>query len=320
MSTNTVRHFGHLTDLTADELRQVIDLAGVRPSDIGQPLIGQGVALIFEKPSNRTRHSMEVAVVQLGGHPVYTRGEEIGFDIREPVEDIAHIMSGYHAILAARVFSHQIIDRLIASSDVPVINMLSDVAHPLQALADARTMVEEFGDIEGLTVAYVGDYNNVARSLGQACVLLGAHYRLACPDGYHPSDDELGQLRSIGSGTVEYSTSAPDMVAGAVAVHTDTWVSMGQESQKAERQAIFSSYTVTGELMKMAAPEAIFMHCLPAYRGLEVQADVIDGPASRVIRQGHNRLHTARAVMAFLLEQSSNNSSPVLDNSRRSKP
>lgn len=305
---NTVlRHFGHLTDLTATEIRKVIDLAAVRPLDLGQPLTGQGVALIFEKPSNRTRHSMEVAVVQLGGHPVYTRGEEIGFDTREPVEDIAHIMSGYHSIIAARVFSHGIIDRLKAASSVPVVNMLSDISHPLQALADVRTMVEEFGDLKGLTVAYVGDYNNVARSLGEACVLLGAHFQLACPANYGAEDEELRRLNSLGSGSVEQSLSVAEAVAGAVAVHTDTWVSMGQESEKAERLAVFGTYSVTDEIMSLAHPEAIFMHCLPAYRGLEVDASVIDGPRSRVIRQGHNRLHTARSVMAFLLQQSSPN-------------
>lgn len=313
--SNVLRHLGHLTDLTADEIREVIDLAAVSPLDLGQPLAGQGVALIFEKPSNRTRQSMEVAVVQLGGHPVYTRGEEVGFDIREPVEDIAHIMSGYHSIIAARVFSHGIIDRLISASNVPVVNMLSDISHPLQALADIRTMVEEFGDMKGLKVAYVGDYNNVARSLGEACVLLGAHFHLACPADYDADDDELRRLNSLGSGSVEQSQSAADAVADSQAVHTDTWVSMGQESEKAERLAVFSSYSVTNKMMKLAHPEAIFMHCLPAYRGLEVDASVIDGPQSRVIRQGHNRLHTARAVMAFLLQHStsSNDATPGKD-------
>lgn len=300
MKPDAVRHFAHLTDVSAVELRQIIDLAALDPVELGMPLAGQGVALIFEKPSNRTRHSMEVAVFQLGGHPVYTRGEEIGFDVREPVEDVARIMSGYHAIIAARVFDHAVIDRLSAASTVPIINMLSDRSHPLQALADVRTMVEEFGDIEGRGVAFVGDYNNVARSLGEACVMLGAHLRLACPNGYGADEVEMQRLRSLGPGSVEQSSSPRDAVAGAAAVHTDTWVSMGQEHEKAERIKIFAPYSVTDELMTHAAPDAIFMHCLPAYRGLEVSASVIDGPSSRVIRQGHNRLHTARAVMAFL--------------------
>lgn len=309
MSENTLRHFCHLTDVSADELRQIINLAAMNSTDLGQPLAGQGVALIFEKPSNRTRHSMEVAVFQLGGHPVYTRGEEIGFDVREPVEDVARIMSGYHALVAARVFDHAIIDRLASASSVPVINMLSDRSHPLQALADVRTMTEEFGDLAGLTVAYVGDYNNVARSLGEACVMLGAHYRVASPLGYGADDDELGRLGSLGAGTVQQLTSPHEAVTGAAAVHTDTWVSMGQESEKASRLEIFGSYSVTADMMALAAPDAIFMHCLPAYRGLEVAATVIDGPASRVIRQGHNRLHTARSVMAFLCQAHHNSGS-----------
>jgi ornithine carbamoyltransferase len=244
---------------------------------------------------------MEMAVVQLGGHPVYTRGEEVGFDTREPVEDIGRILSGYHGLVAARVFSHSVVERLRASCSVPVVNMLSDASHPLQGLADALTMVNEFGDLNGRTVAYVGDYNNVARSLGEVCVMLGAHYRLACPVGYCATDDELTRLTSLGSGTVDQSTDPVVAVRGAHAIHTDTWVSMGQEAEKAERLGIFGAYTVTESLMSKAASDAIFMHCLPAYRGYEVEASVIDGSGSRVIEQGHNRLHSARGAMAFLL-------------------
>lgn len=271
-------------------------------SDLGKPLLHQGVALIFEKPSNRTRHSMEVAVVQLGGHPVYTRGEEVGFDVREPVEDIGRILSGYHAVIAARVFSHSVIDRLVTSSSVPVVNMLSDHSHPLQAVADVLTMYEEFGDIRDRTVAYVGDYNNVARSLMEACVVLGAHCRLGSPAGYGAPPEEVARLRSMGSGTVESFVDPREAVVGAHAVHTDTWVSMGMEEQKEERRKVFARYRVDDEMMKLADRTAIFMHCLPAYRGYEVTSDVIDGPQSRVIRQGHNRLHSARAVLSYVLD------------------
>ena len=302
----TVRSLANVTDLGLDELRLVLDLSRREPSSLGRPLtsatgVPLGAALVFEKPSNRTRQSMEMAVVQLGGHPIYTRGEEVGFDVREPVEDIGRILGGYHAVVAARVFSHAVIDRLIASCPVPVVNMLSDVSHPLQGLADALTMVEEFGDLAGRTVAYVGDYNNVARSLGEVCVMLGANYRLACPSGYGASDVELARLASLGSGSVEQSGDPVVAVRGAHAVHTDTWVSMGQESEKAERLAIFGGYTVTTSLMATADTRAIFMHCLPAYRGYEVAADVIDGAGSRVIRQGHNRLHSSRGALAFLM-------------------
>src|SRR5690606_8936951 len=177
----TVRSFLDVTDHTPDEIRLILDLAERPVDSLGRPLAGQGAALIFEKPSNRTRHSMEMAVVQLGGHPVYTRGEEVGFDTREPVEDIAAIMSGYHGLIAARVFSHGVVERLAAAATVPVVNMLSDWSHPLQAFADALTMQEYLGDLAGKTVAYVGDYNNVARSLGEIAALLGMHVRYACP-------------------------------------------------------------------------------------------------------------------------------------------
>ena len=274
----------------------------MKPTDLGRPAEGEGVALIFEKPSNRTRQSMEIAVVQLGGHPVYTRGEEVGFDVREPVEDIARIMSGYHAVIAARVFSHDVIDRLVTSSAVPILNMLSDRSHPLQAVADVLTMVDEFGSLEGRTIAYVGDFNNVARSLVEACVMLGGKCRIGCPEEYSIDPLDLERLRRLGSGSVEVFVDPGEAVEGAHAVHTDTWVSMGQEAEKESRRQIFSSYRVDEALMNRAAADGIFMHCLPAYRGFEVTADVIDGPRSRVIRQGHNRLDSARGVLSFLLD------------------
>ena len=297
----SVRSFLDVTDLSADELRLVLDLA-VRPIDsLGRPLAGKGAALIFEKASNRTRHSMEMAVFQLGGHPIYTRGEEVGFDTREPVEDIAAIMSGYHALIAARVFEHSVVERLAAAATVPVVNMLSDHSHPLQALADVLTMSELLGPLKGLTVAWVGDYNNVARSLGEASAMLGMHLRFACPPGFDAPDAELDRFLALGAPSAEQYVRVEDAVAGAHAVHTDTWVSMGQEDEKTERVKTFERYQVTEELMQRGAPDAVFLHCLPAYRGLEVAADVIDGPRSQVIRQGHNRLHAARGLIAVLI-------------------
>ncbi|MEY2995182.1 MAG: ornithine carbamoyltransferase [Actinomycetota bacterium] len=290
-----------ITDLEPHGLRAVLDLSTRPIKKLGRPLDGQGVALVFEKPSNRTRQSMEVAVVQLGGHPVYTRGEEVGFDVREPVEDIARVMSGYHGLLAARVFRHDVVVRLAEASSVPVVNMLSDHSHPLQGLADALTMLQEFGSLKGRTIAWVGDYNNVARSLGEVCAYLGAHLRFGCPDGYSVPDDDRQRFLDMGSPSVESSNDPMGAVVGAHAVHTDTWVSMGQEDEKAERLAIFGGYTVTDSMMAKAASDAIFMHCLPAYRGLEVEASVIDGPRSRVIQQAHNRLHSARGAMAYVV-------------------
>jgi len=292
------RHLLDIADLSADELRAVLDLA--QRSDLPRVLEGQGVALIFEKPSNRTRQSMEMAVVRLGGHPVYIRREEIELDVRESVEDITRVMAGYHAVLAARTFSHGTVARMAAVSVVPVVNLLSDHSHPLQALADVLTMQEIHGSLVSRTVAYVGDYNNVARSLAEACVLLGAHVALGCPIGYDASDDELVRLNALGTGTVTQLHDAAAAIAGAVAVHTDTWTPMGQEAEERERGAVFKGFTVDAALMAMAQPGAGFYHCLPAHRGEEVTAEVIDGPHSHVFAQAHNRLNAACGALAFL--------------------
>jgi ornithine carbamoyltransferase len=294
------RHLLEVTDLDVDEVGWVLDLARRDPGELGRPLDGRGVALIFEKPSTRTRHSTEIAVVQLGGHPVYTRGEEVGIDTREPAEDVVRILQGYHAVVSARVFDHRVLERMAAVADVPVVNLLSDRAHPLQAVADALTMDEELGSLKGRRVAWVGDYNNVARSLAEISTMLGADVSLACPPGFAPDGAELERLGLVGSGEVRLHHRPVDAVAGADVVHSDTWVSMGQDDEKAQRLQVFEGFTIDDALMAAAAPAAVFMHCLPAYRGLEVTASVIDGPRSRVIRQGHNRLHAARAALAFL--------------------
>lgn len=297
------RHLLDVTDLSAAEIRSVLDLATLAPLALGRPLAGRGAALIFEKPSARTRHSTEMAVVQLGGHPVYTRGDEVGFDTREPVEDVMRILQGYHGLVAARVFDHRVLERMIAVGDIPVVNLLSDRSHPLQALADALTMEQVLGTLKGRTVAWVGDYNNVARSLGEVCLLLGANISYACPAGFEPDQAELERLLLLGDGVggVTATTRPGEAVAGAHAVHSDTWVSMGQEEDRRARDRAFEGFTVDEELMSAAAPDAVFLHCLPAYRGREVAASVIDGPRSVVFQQGHNRLHAARAALAFLL-------------------
>ncbi|MEY4338794.1 MAG: ornithine carbamoyltransferase [Actinomycetota bacterium] len=293
------RHLLDITDLTLDELQLVLDLS--KRAQLPRALDGLGAALIFEKPSNRTRHSMEMAVVQLGGHPVYTRGEEVGFDVREPVEDITRVMAGYHGVLAARVFEHSVVERMAAVSAVPVVNMLSDVSHPLQAVADVLAMEEVHGSLVGHRVAFVGDWNNVSRSLAEACVMLGAEVSLGCPHGYDASSEELGRIGALGSGSIVQTDDVHAAVRGAIAVHTDTWTSMGREAEKAERVKIFADYSVTPAVMAGASPDAGFYHCLPAYRGYEVAAEVIDGPQSHVIRQAHQRLHAARGVLAFLM-------------------
>ena len=297
----TVTHLLDIVDHGSGGLRRMLDLA-LDPAVVHRkPLQGVGVALLFEKPSNRTRHSMEMAVVQLGGHPVYTRGEEVGLDVRETVEDVTRILAGYHGIIAARVFGHSTVERMAAVSTVPVVNMLSDRSHPLQALADVVTMEQVVGSLAGVRVAWVGDYNNVARSLAEAVCLLGGRMSFGCPDGHAPDSAELARLESLG-GRVNSTRFPREAVAGAEFVHTDTWVSMGQEREETARKEIFSSYRVDAALMAMAAPAARFMHCMPAHRGDEVTAEVFDGPLSLVIEQGHHRLTAARGALAYLTE------------------
>ncbi len=298
-----MRHFLDTVDLSRKELARVMELATQRQETLGWPLADYGVALIFEKPSNRTRQSMEMAVVQLGGHPIFTRGEEVGFDVRESVEDITRILAGYHAMIAARVFDHTVLERMASLNDVPIINMLSDKSHPLQSVADVLTMREEFGSLKGKTVAWIGDYNNVARSLAEACALEGAHIRFGCPKGYGASDIELKRIEALGAASVVQVASATDAADGANAVHTDVFVSMGQEAETERRLRDFAAFQVDENVMAATDRDAIFMHCLPAHRGVEVAADVIDGPASRVVRQAHNRMHAARGVLAFLCEE-----------------
>ena len=301
----SVRHVLDISDLAVNELNDVLALAQVPVAQLGAPLSGHCAALIFEKPSNRTRHSMEVAVVQLGGHPVYTRGEEVGIDVRETAEDVAQVMAGYHAFLGARVFRHDVVQRMAAVSSVPVVNMLSDVAHPLQALADVLTMQQQHGNLQGKRISWVGDFNNVAKSLAQACVMLGAEFVVSTPPQYRPTDSELASINSLGEGSVQYVAAPAEAVKGSVAVHTDVWISMGEESVAAQKAAAFAGFMVTEHLMANAQQGACFYHCLPAHRGSEVEAGVIDGPNSRVFEQAHNRLHSARGLLAWIFQQQS---------------
>lgn len=297
----TIRHFLDITDLSARDLCSVMNLAQAKIESLGRPLSDKGVALIFEKPSNRTRQSMEMAVVQLGGHPIFTRGEEVGFDQRETVEDVTRIMAGYHHVIAARVFEHSILQRMASVSSVPIINMLSDHSHPLQALADLLTMRQELGELRNKTVAWIGDYNNVARSLVEACALDGMHIRLGSPDGYGANEIELSRIANLGAASVEQFSSAHIASTGAHAVHTDVFVSMGQEAETAKRMIDFKEFCVDAKVMANADKQAIFMHCLPAHRGVEVMPEVIDGAQSRVVTQAHNRMHAARGLLAHLM-------------------
>ena len=236
-----MRHLLEIDDLTSDELGRILSIA--TSVETPRVLAGKGTALIFEKPSARTRNSMEMAVVQLGGHPVYIQGQEVGIDSRESVEDVTRTMACFHAIVAARVFAHTVVERMAALDLVPVVNMLSDDAHPLQALADLLTMRREFGELEGRTVAYVGDANNVARSLALGAGLSGMHFRIASPVGYGFSDRDADRIATAGV-EIEVVDRPEDAVAGADAVYADTWTSMGQEAEAEQRRRAFEGFQV----------------------------------------------------------------------------
>jgi ornithine carbamoyltransferase len=292
-----MRHFLEIDDLSASELATVLELAE-RPDPV-PVLAGRGVALIFEKPSNRTRNATEMAVVGLGGHPVTIRGEEIGLGERESVEDVTRVLARYHRILGARVFDHGVLAAMAKLDEVPVVNLLSDLAHPCQALADLLTLHRRWGGLAGRTLAWVGDGNNVARSVTLACGLAGVDVRLASPPGHQVDPVAVDGARAAGV-TVTVTADPAEAVAGADAVYTDVWVSMGQEAEQCQRRHAFAGYQVNEALMSQAAPGAVFLHCLPAHRGLEVSAGVIDGPASAVWEQAENRMHAARGLLWWL--------------------
>lgn len=295
------RHVLEVDDLSAAEVARVLALAA--DADPPQVLAGRTVGLYFEKPSLRTRHSSEAAVAELGGHPVTFRPEEVGADEREPLADIAAVLSGYHALLGGRVYEHRTLEALTATSTIPVVNLLSDLGHPCQALADLLTMQQRWGSLEGRTVCWVGDYNNVARSLSLGAARTGMAVRIASPPGYGPTDLDVERLLAAGLAEAPLVTARPAEAAkGADAVHTDVWASMGHEAEAEARRRAFEGFTVDDDVMAAASEHALFMHCLPAHRGEEVAASVVDGPQSVVFEQAHNRLHAFRGLVRFLLE------------------
>ena len=292
-----MRHLLEINDLTVDELKRVLALA--QSDSPPQVLAGKGMALVFEKPSLRTRNSMEMAVFQLGGHPLYIQGDEVGLDTRESVEDVTNTLAGFHAAIGARVFEHSKVERMAAVDRVPIVNLLSDASHPMQALADVLTIIQEFGSVEDRVVAYVGDSNNVTRSLGLAVGMLGGTFRIASPVDYSFGEDDLALLRSTG-GTVETMVDPKEAVEGCDVVYSDVFTSMGQEAETKIRLEAFADYQVNETLMSNAG-DAVFLHCLPAHRGEEVTDDVVDSAASRVWKLAENRMHAARGYLAFAL-------------------
>ena len=294
-----------VSDLGSEDIRLLISNAiDMKAEGWSSLLSGKVLALMFEKPSLRTRVSFEVAMRQLGGHTIYLSPAEVGLGKRESVSDVAGVLSRYVDAITARTFSHQTLEVLARYSGVPVINALSDLEHPCQALADLLTIYEKRGRLEGVTLAYIGDGNNVAHSLLLAASLAGVNFRIASPDGYRVQERilHLAQGYAIDSGAEIFCTEEPRLaVSGADVVYTDVWASMGQEVEADRRRRIFDGYQVNSELMSLAREDAILMHPLPAHRGEEVAEDILDSPQSVVLDQAENRMHLQKALLAGML-------------------
>ena len=293
-------------DLIRDELEEIFSLAQRLKADRhkgwSHPILaGKTLAMIFEKPSLRTRVTFEAGMVQLGGYAIYLSPQDIGLGTRETVPDVARNLSRWVDIIMARTFSHQVITELAQTATIPVINGLSDLLHPCQVLADCLTLIEHRGALEGLKVAFVGDGNNMVHSWLNAAVKLPFRFVLACPPGYEPDRTVLEQVRQSGA-QVSVTQSVAEAVREADAVYTDVWTSMGQEEERAVRREAFNAYQVNAEVMRLAKSDALVMHCLPAHRGEEISADVLDGPRSVVFDQSENRLHIQKAIMVWLLQ------------------
>jgi ornithine carbamoyltransferase len=303
------RHFLEVTDMSPDELATLLQLARVlkatKGSDQRNVARGKTLALLFEKPSLRTRVSFEVAMQQLGGETLFAAGGEFMVGSRETPEDAARVLSRYVDAIVVRTHAHEPLERFAHAATVPVINGLSAQSHPCQALADALTIEEKFGSLDGLTVAYLGDgRNNVALSLAQACMMLGASVHFGSPTTHRPYEATLAGLKKLGEATGADARAFTDpvrAVRGADVVYTDVWTSMGDEQFREQNEAMLRPYAVTEELLCYAQPHAIFMHCLPAHRGEEVSHAVIESAASAVFDQAENRLHAQKALLVALL-------------------
>jgi ornithine carbamoyltransferase len=304
-----MKDFIAIADYSAQDIQGLLDLAVKLKKEHfagGNPplLKGKVLAMVFQKPSLRTRVSFDMAMRHLGGDALYLSPAEIGLGKRESIADVARVLAGYVNAIMARVFEHQHVIELAKWSSVPVINGLSDYNHPCQGLADALTIFEEFGSLRGLNVVFIGDGNNVAVSLMHICALLGANFTIASPEGYglDPKAVEIARNFAALSGSQLQMLRDPHQaVRGAHVIYTDTWTSMGQEEESRIREQIFPPYQVNEELVKEARPDVIVMHCLPAHRGQEITDQVADGPASRLFPQAHNRLHAQKAILARLL-------------------
>ena len=293
-------------DLTAAELASLLDAAADAAGGGGQwseALKGRHIALVFDKPSTRTRVSFEVAVSAMGGIPLVLKGDELQLGRGETFEDTARALSCYVDAIVIRIGEHRVLQRFAAGAGVPVINALTSAAHPCQTFADLKTIRDVFGSLAGVRVTYVGDPNNVARSLMLGAALSGMQMTLACPPAYVPPDSDLTAVRALSEpgATLEVTTDAAAACTDAQVIYTDTWTSMGFEDQEHERRNAFSDYRVTSDLVRRAQDNAIVMHCLPAHRGDEITAEVLDGPQSVVWTQAENRLYAQMALLRWLL-------------------
>jgi ornithine carbamoyltransferase len=303
-----VRDFLTIRDFTTEELRHLLDLAGeikAAPGKFTGSLKGKTLALIFEKPSLRTRVSFDVGIQQLGGFSVYLSPAEINLGKRESVYDVAKNLERMVQGIMIRTFGHDVVEKLAEWASIPVINGLTDFSHPCQAMADFLTIREHKGRLEGLKLAYVGDSNNVSNSLMFAAARFGVHVAIGSPAGYQPKPDVAEWTRREGAATgstLLITTDPVEAVAGADVVYTDTWASMGQEAEAYARKAVFRPYQVNADLFRQAKQDALFMHCLPAHRGEEVTDEVIDSPNSVVFPEAENRLHAQKAIMLEMMK------------------
>jgi ornithine carbamoyltransferase len=294
-------------DLSPAEVRSILDLAAVvkaRPADFRKTLDGKQLVMFFEKPSLRTRLTFEAGMSSLGGTAFFMDQTGGRIDARESLHDIARNVERWVDVIVLRTFAHSTVEDMAMHASIPVINALSDLEHPCQALADYSVLQERFGNLKNVTLAFVGDGNNVAHSLLLTGAMLGSHVRVATPKGYEPNAEIVSAAHEIALGTgatVEVLTDPYEAVSGADAVYTDAWASMGQENEAQARRLIFQPYQVNDDLMAEAAPHALFMHCLPAHRGEEVTNSVMDSPQSVIFDQAEGRLHVQKAILMLLL-------------------
>ena len=304
-----MKHFLAISDLNHEELQALLDLAvrlkEERRAGSNKPILaGKNLAMVFQKPSLRTRVSFEMGMRHLGGDALYLSPNEIGLGKREAISDVSRVLSGYVDGIMARVFAHEHVLELARHAGVPVINGLSDYNHPCQALADVLTILEQFGTFDGINVTYVGDGNNVAVSLLFACALLGMNFNIASPQEYSLPDSVFAEAKALtGKSCPDFRAlqDPHEAVKGAQVIYTDTWVSMGQEEETKNREKVFPPFQINQELVAQADPNAIVLHCLPAHRGQEITDEVMDGKQSRVFQQAENRMHAQKAILADLL-------------------